>query len=233
MRLNREFYDGFATQFADSRSALQPGIARALGALGPFDSLIDVGCGDGRVGRALVEGLLERPPARYLGVDFSSRLAERFKAGARWPARYGVAVVDLTAPDWSRGLGRFDAAVCFSVLHHIPGDGRRARLLRQIRALLNPGGRCAVSVWQVTHVDRLRRKIVDWSEAGLRGPDVDPGDYLIDWQRGGRGLRYVHELGESEMMAVCRRAGFNIGQMYRSDGATGDMGLYAILETKG
>jgi hypothetical protein len=34
LRLNREFYDTVATDFADSRRRLQPGIIRALDGLG-------------------------------------------------------------------------------------------------------------------------------------------------------------------------------------------------------
>ena len=142
---------------------------------------------------------------------------------------------DLAAPGWPARLADrpFDAAVCFSVIHHIPGARRRLRLLREIRSLLGPGGRCAISVWQFLHAPRLRRKIVPWREIGVRSGDVDDGDYLIDWRRGGRGLRYVHHFDEAELVDACRRAGFDVIETYRSDGhasGSGDLGLYILLE---
>ena len=231
LRLNRDFYDAFAAEFADSRSALQSGIVRALRSLGEFHSLLDVGCGDGRVGRALASGVVPHRVGRYLGVDFSARLLEQ---AASLPDRFDLVARDLSAPGWARGIGSapFDAAVCFSALHHIPGPRRRLRLLRDIRTLLKPGARCAVSVWQFLHAPRLRRKIVPWSEAGLWPRDVDPGDYLLDWRRGGRGLRYVHHFDEAELVKLCRRAGFDVLETFRSDGRTpdGELGLYTLVK---
>ncbi len=238
LRLNRDFYDTFAAEFADSRGALQPGMIRALRSLGQFDSLVDIGCGDGRVGRALAAGIVEHVVQRYVGVDFSARLLEHAaRSQAKLPAHVDWVWRDLTRPEWAKRIDflsdPFDAAVCFSLLHHIPGPRRRLRLLREVRSLLRPGARCAVSAWQFLHVPRLRRKIAGWPEVGLAAGAVDEGDYLVDWRRGGRGLRYVHNFDEAELIDVCRRAGFNVLDAYRSDGhaSGGDgMGLYIVLE---
>lgn len=230
LRLNRDFYDTFADEFADSRTALQPGIVRALQSLGAFDSLLDVGCGDGRVGRALASGLVDRQVTRYLGLDYSSELIGRFAVDLKWPGRFEIMACDLAVPGWAGGLGKFDAAVCLSALHHIPGRRRRLRLLREMRSLLKLHARCAISVWQFLQVPRLRRKVVAWPEAGLSSVDVDDGDYLVDWQRGGHGLRYVHQFDEAELIGLCRRAGFRAIDTYRSDGETDDLGLYILVE---
>jgi len=229
LRLNRRFYDTFASEFSDSRSTLQPGIVEALNHLRPFDSLLDVGCGDGRVGRTVQDSI-----QRYVGVDYSANLLAQSNQPTGQPTNLAFLIADLSSSNWVREVtARFDAAVCFSTLHHIPGARRRRRVLREIRSLLRPHGRCAVSVWQFLHVPRLRRKIVSWIEIGLSDDEVDAGDYLLDWQRGGRGLRYVHHFDEAELIALCERAGFNVIDTYRSDGhasGSGDMGLYVILQ---
>lgn len=233
--LNRAFYDAFAADFADSRSTLQSGMLRALEAIGEARSIVDIGCGDGRVGRALAAGRGSNRVRRYVGVDFSAGLLARSASpDVKLPPGFDFVRCDLGAPGWPRSsalLARpFEAAVCFSTLHHIPGPRRRLRLLRDVRSLLAPDARCVVSVWQFLHVPRLRRKIAAWSEAGLRAEDVDAGDYLLDWRRGGRGLRYVHHFSETELAELCVRAGFEVVTTYRSDGQTGDMGLYALLK---
>jgi len=79
------------------------------------------------------------------------------------------------------------------------------------------------------HVPRLAKKVRPWSEIGLQRGDVDSGDLLVDWKRGGSGLRYVHHFDEGELRAIAASAGLTPTKSWRSDGATGDMGLYMIF----
>ncbi len=220
LRINARFYQQFGAEFAASRSALQPGMLRALPALTGCAAVLDVGCGNGRFGGALPA------PVRYVGVDSSAALL----GCAAQRAHASFLQLDLMDPAWVlRVRRRFPAIVCFAVLHHVPGARRRLRLLRQLHGLLQPGGVCVLSVWQFAHVPRLRRKICDWQQAGITAAQVDAQDYLLDWQRGGSGLRYAHQFSLAELAQLCARAGFEVRQTYRSDGATGDMGLYVIL----
>lgn len=220
LRINARFYQQFGAEFAASRSALQPGMLRALPALTGCAAVLDVGCGNGRFGGALPA------PVRYVGVDSSAALL----GCAAQRAHASFLQLDLMDPAWVlRVRRRFPAIVCFAVLHHVPGARRRLRLLRQLHGLLQPGGVCVLSVWQFAHVPRLRRKICDWQQAGVTAAQVDAQDYLLDWQRGGSGLRYAHQFSLAELAQLCARAGFEVRQTYRSDGATGDMGLYVIL----
>ena len=221
LRINARFYQQFGAEFAASRSALQPGMLRALPALTGCAAVLDVGCGNGRFGGALPA------PVRYVGVDSSAALL----GCAAQRAHASFLQLDLMDPAWVlRVRRRFPAIVCFAVLHHVPGVRRRLRLLRQLHGLLQPGGVCVLSVWQFAHVPRLRRKICDWQQAGVTAAQVDAQDYLLDWQRGGSGLRYAHQFSLAELAQLCARAGFEVRQTYRSDGATGDMGLYVILQ---
>ena len=220
LRINACFYQQFGAEFAASRSALQPGMLRALPALAGCAAVLDVGCGNGRFGGVLPA------PLRYVGVDSSAALL----GCAAQRAHASFLQLDLMDPAWVlRVPRRFPAIVCFAVLHHVPGVRRRLRLLRQLHGLLQPGGVCVLSVWQFVHVPRLRRKICDWQQAGITAAQVEAQDYLLDWQRGGSGLRYAHQFSLAELAQLCARAGFEVRHTYRSDGATGDMGLYVIL----
>jgi redox-sensitive bicupin YhaK (pirin superfamily) len=59
---------------------------------------------------------------------------------------------------------------------------------------------------------------------------VDENDYLLDWRRGGEGLRYVHHFDEAELNAMATASGFQVREMFRSDGENGQLGLYQIWE---
>jgi SAM-dependent methyltransferase len=107
LRLNRGFYDRFAREFAESRSRLSPGVRRAVGLLADRRSLLDVGCGDGRIGRALASGSIPNRVERYLGVDFSRELLAIAAArGDELPAGFEVAHADFSEPAWARHLVR-------------------------------------------------------------------------------------------------------------------------------
>ena len=225
--LNREFYTRFATEFADSRSRLNDGILEVFRAWGSVDSLLDLGCGDARVGHAWVDGALGIPwiegRSRYLGVDNAGALLDVHAP----PALEGWAVrpVELVpAPDLDGE--RFSHVVSFSVLHHVPGEAARLAFVRALRAALAPGGHWAVSVWQVLDRPRFRSRIVPWSEIGLDPDAVDPRDVIIDWKRGGRGLRYVHDFERAELVSLCEDNGLKVDSVGWSDGRSGDLGLY-------
>lgn len=223
LRLNREFYEGLAEPFARSREEPQPGFYRLLEALPrPAVRVLDVGCGEGRFGRFLSE---HQALAEYTGVDFSTALLHRAEEGVdgRFVQR------DLSRPDCLEGLGDYEVVACLAALQHIPGRANRARLLRQMKERLVAGGRIFLSTWQFLDSPRQRRKVVGWEAVGLDAAAVEPGDYLLSWQRGGAGLRYVCFIDAGETAALAQESGLQILEQFRSDGREGDLNLYTVL----
>jgi SAM-dependent methyltransferase len=237
MGINRRFYNAFASPWSTSRVSIHQGIVRAFEAMHPVGRLLDLGCGDGRVGLWAVENKESNGLVSYTGTDFSAALlGPNLSARSAAPPELSFFCVDMTSPRWSQHLNtdcaRFDSAVCFSALHHIPGPRRRLGVLRTLRDLLQPDARCAISVWQLSHVPRLQKKIRAWSDVGIDDCCVEDNDLLVDWKMGGAGLRYVHEFSEQELRHLCYQAGFKTQMSFRSDGQTGDMGLYLILQAR-
>lgn len=222
--LDRRFYEQVGPAFSRSRARLNPGIVRGLRGLGSCGTLLDVGCGDGRVGLAWRAGELPiawAEGSRYVGVDRSAAL---LGARAPWPEGLVAVRADLGVDPWPEGP--FDVVCCLAVLHHVPGRAARRALLERIAGSLGPGGSWLISVWQVLHQDRFRRRLVPWSEVGIDPGTVDPGDVLLDWRLGRRAIRYVHHYDAAELAADCAAAGLGEGDAFRSDGRTGDLGLY-------
>ena len=99
----------------------------------------------------------------------------------------------------------WDGALCFAVLHHIPGTDLRQRICASIGGLLGKQKKLYLSVWQVRNSPRLMQRILPWSQAGLNEDDLDAGDVLMDWRAGTegddslQGLRYVHIFTENEL----------------------------------
>lgn len=233
--LNHQFYQTFAGDFAATRQRLQPGVMRLVPELVKEPALIDIGCGSGELARQLAKiGFI----GQYTGVDFSERLLEIARSrlaepGIDGPAgRFDFQQVDLAEPGWSVGLqaNGYAAATAFAVLHHLPGESLRLRVLADLHGLLAPGGRLHFSVWQFMRSPRLAGRILPWEEAGLAAEDVDEGDALLDWRAGGHGIRYAHQFGEQELVRLASMGGFQVEMVYYSDGKQGDLGLYQVWQ---
>lgn len=237
LALNRAFYTTFVRPFAASRPVSDPALTCILPHIPQRARVLDVGCGNGRLAILLDQ---ERPEATYLGVDAVEALIEL--ARARTAGLVNVSaefcVADVARPDWSRlcraPMGRpslaFDTAVALAVLHHIPGFDLRLSVLREIATLLVPGGRLILSTWQFLDSSRMRRKIVDWDELAIPQEALEPGDYLLDWKRGGQGLRYCHLVDVAEVERLAARSGFRVRRTFRAGGREGNLSLVAVLD---
>jgi SAM-dependent methyltransferase len=236
LSLNRQFYSDFGALFSDTRRRNQPGVLRILDSLKGNERILDLGCGNGELARALAgRGHF----GAYLGLDFSlSLLAEAKSPPSSFPAIFAEA--DLTT-DWEtvvenelakRGpgdeIGQFELITSFATLHHIPSLELRTRFIKKVGAFLLPQGCFIHSNWQFLNSPRLRERVQTWSEVGLTESDVDPGDYLLDWRAGGRGLRYVHHFSEAELAEMAAGSGFHILETFYSDGKEGNLAIYQI-----
>jgi SAM-dependent methyltransferase len=225
--LNRRFYQKFAQQFSKTRQRLQPGVQKILLTIPTDTSILDLGCGNGELARVLGRRGHDGP---YVGLDFSEALLSQARRidTRKMPAHFVLA--DLSAPSWEASLpiSSFDLALAFAVLHHIPGKDLRRQILMKVHNLLQSQGRLIHSEWQFLNSPRLVARIPPWEIAGLSVDEVDPGDYLMDWRRGGLGFRYVHSFSQDELVGLAKETGFEIVDSFSSDGETGNLGLYQI-----
>jgi SAM-dependent methyltransferase len=169
-----------------------------------------------------------------VGVDASPELidAARIQANRLSHTDAVFRVLDVTQGGWTQELPcrLFDCAVALAVLHHVPGFDLRARVLRGIGSLLKTTGYVIISTWRFLAHERLRRKIVDWDELGIDEDELDRGDYLLDWRRGGRGLRFCHLVDEEEVEQLAAASGFAVRETFRAGGREGDLSLFAVLD---
>jgi len=231
LKLNHQFYQTMALQFSATRRRVQPGIQRILQRIPSEARILDLGCGNGELARAIQQ---QGRYASYVGLDFSAELLAEAQKRAAGPDTTFIQA-DLSQPNWEQRIYQaniispgtpFDIIFAFAVLHHLPGKGLHTQVLSSVRRLLSPQGVFYHSVWQFLSSPRLRARIQPWEKINLRPEEVDPGDYLLDWRHGGAALRYVHHFSLNELETLAQETGFRIEETFFSDGENGKLGLY-------
>ncbi len=228
--INSQFYQNFGVEFSATRARIQPGVGMIINRLEGHEHILDLGCGNGVLARRLA---ILGHRGSYTGLDFSLPL---LTAADQQQNIYPVNFIqaDLTSTNWDTALpaDKYHMVFSFAALHHIPSEQLRIQIIMKIGRLLKVEGKFIHSNWQFLNSPRLKDRIQPWQEAGLKAQDVDPGDYLLDWKRGGHGLRYVHHFDEEELSRLAEAAGFNICETFHSDGQGGRLGLYQIWNKK-
>jgi SAM-dependent methyltransferase len=95
------------------------------------DDVLEVGPGFGPA----TEVLAARD-SRTTAIEIDPALAARLRE--RLPASVEIVDGDATAMPFDDG--RFSAAVCFTMLHHVPSEDAQDRLFAEVRRVLRPGG---------------------------------------------------------------------------------------------
>jgi SAM-dependent methyltransferase len=224
--INREFYRVTAESFDETRRRAWPGWERLLPFL-PRTPLaaLDIGCGNGRFGVFLAEKL--GSAIRYHGIDNNAALLEHARnATVGFDAQFEERDIVENPPN----AGMYDLVVLFGVLHHVPGTDRRRAFMRSAADRVAPGGVLAFACWRFYEYERFRQRIVPWPPDLT--PNVEAGDYLLDWRRGELvtpALRYCHYVDDVEHDALVAATGMTEIATYRADGEGGEANRYSVL----
>lgn len=223
-QINRDFYCATAAEFDATRQAAWRGWERLLAVIDiPVESALDLGCGNGRF--ALFLAGRQGQPFRYIGVDSSADLLAQAQ---RQLAVYADVDLMLIEADIVLGqLPRHSAQLVtlFGLIHHVPGFARRRELLASAADCVKPGGYMALAAWRFYEQERFRRRIVAWDD----DITVERHDYMLDWRRGPRALRYCHYVDDEEHEKLIAASGLAVIADYREDGAAGDLNRYTIF----
>ena len=226
--LNQAFYSRFANEFSETRSSAQTRLNRIVKYVPDGATVLEIGCGNGRLAERLDR---EARPLTYVGVDAAREMIEisnARRAGLSF-VRAEFRVADITEPGWNRELPHapFDIVVALAVLHHIPSSELRGQVLRDVHAVLAPGGTFVLTNWQFLNNDRMRKKIEEWGTVGIDERELEMGDALLRWKRGGTAYRYCHWLSKTEVEELAAQSGFQVVRQFFADA---DLNLYSVLK---
>ena len=86
------------------------------------------------------------------------------------------------------------------------------------------------AAWRFAEYERFTKRFTDppapLADLALA---LEPNDYILDWRRGERALRYCHYVDDAEHDALVEATRLKELERYRADGSDGRMNCYSIL----
>lgn len=143
----RDTYDRIAVDFSKSAVTPWPFTKRILDQLPVSASILDLGCGNGRLLNHT------RTDLDYLGVDFSETILAQAR---KLHPKSKFLTAQLTNPDSLASLSTYDAVFSIGLIHHFPNKIDHIRHLKAIYDHLKPGGIAVVSFWHLWRFNKLR-----------------------------------------------------------------------------
>ena len=211
--ISRTGYEDIGKSFDVTRKKYSwPEIDEFSGKISASDSVIDIGCGNGRLFSRLPKGV------KYLGVDASHSLIEAAKqnfSNAEFKVGDGA-----NMPDVASNL--FDWAISLAVWHHFAGSDNQIKFLNEVARVVKPNGRVIISVWDVLGNKNLRWRVFKsrllcifllrfylWNDIVF--PWRDSSGKII-------GLRYYHIFSPKNIRRLFARSNLKLVSISKSGG---------------
>ena len=223
--INRAFYAKTARAFDATRKRAWRGWILALANTDtPICSVLDIGCGNGR----FAQFLAQRQPSAfdYTGIDNNQVLLCLARARLAKLEQARVQLIERDLVEDELPVIQAQLVALFGVLHHVAGYRQRRELLARCAELVAPGGLLIFAAWRFFEEERLRARILPWDSA----LPVEKNDYLLDWRRGERALRYCHYVDDAEHAELVAATGLSVQADFRADGASGTLNRYSVLK---
>lgn len=203
-------YNEIAEDFHETRKKyLWPELLNLTKDVKDGDSVLDVGCGNGRLIKAF-----EGKKVKYVGVDASEKLIELARNEV---AGYEFLVANILE------LGKipqvnFDYVFSIAVLHHLPGEKLRVDALRQLKNKIKNDGKIILTVWNFWPKKKFRKLILKFFLLKLIGKNkMDFGDIVFNWQGAEGKKRYYHAFRERELRKIVKKAELKIEKIYKDE----------------
>ncbi len=197
----KDDYNRIAVKFSNTRTNLSNDIVYLRKFVQPQNKILDFGCGNGRL-----SGLFTDKSIQYTGVDFSSNLIKI--AQKQYPKGRFILINNfkLPFPD-----NYFDAVYCLSVLHHIPSQPYRLKLLEEFKRILKSRGKLVLTVWNLINEPSVKWQIIKNAIIKIFGlTKLDFKDFFRSFGDGKQTVRrYLHYFTRAELAKLFIQTGFN------------------------
>lgn len=197
----RESFDLIAEDFSATREKLWEDLKFLFDYLKKGDKVLDLGCGNGRF-----YPWFQEKGIAYVGVDFSSSLIEIAKK--KFPKGKFYLGNALKLPFKNN---EFDALFAIALLHHIPSNELRLKVLLEAKRVLKKNGLLVLTVWNLWQKKYFKYIFSEFKRKILGKSKLDFKDCYIPWSKGEVKIqRYCHAFTLRELKKLIIKSGFEL-----------------------
>lgn len=205
LKKTKQDYCKISKEFSSSRQYLWPEILEYLNTVKDGETVLDFGCGNGRLAEFFKNRKVE-----YAGIDFCGEFIKMAKA--KYSAFKNIEFIEGDVLNSGLSSGSYDKIFSIAVLHHIPSSELRLQFFKETKRLLKKNGIAVITVWNLYQIQYLWQlvKFNIFKVFGKRSMDFN--DVLIPWKEGQKEpvLRYIHSFRRKELISLARRAGLKV-----------------------
>ena len=200
--MNEKSYESIAQAFDMSRQHPWRELGRYANDIREGDRILDLGCGNGRLLKALPNVNYE-----YVGIDANDFLISQSKAA--FPNRL---FRKERLEDVELGSESYDRIFCIATFHHLVTREDRLRLLQKCHTALKTGGVLILAAWNLWQWKYMRYL---FSQVGYK---ISWNDFFVPWRLpSGTVWRYYHGFTARELSSLFREAGFTHIEMEQEE----------------
>jgi tRNA (uracil-5-)-methyltransferase TRM9 len=194
----KENYNLIAKEFSATRREIWEELNFLFEDLKEGEKVLDLGCGNGRWYKIFREKKVD-----YFGIDNSKKLIEIAKENFSEAKFFVGDALNLPFQD-----NFFDKVYSIALLHHIPSEDFRIKVLKEAKRVLKPGGILILTCWKI-HQLREILALLKYTFLKLIGKSkLDFKDIFLSW--GKKTLRYYHCFSKRELENLVKKVGFEI-----------------------
>jgi len=205
-------YEDIASEFNETRKKyLWPELVKLAERVKDGDSVLDVGCGNGRLRQAFIDKAIN-----YLGIDNSESLIKFAEENQESRIKNQEFLLGDVLELDKLEIGKFDYIFCIAVLNHIPGKELQIKALEQMKNKLAMDGKIIITNWNLWCKTKYLKIILKLVLLKMIGKNrMDFGDIVFNWKRGEHSQRYYHAFTKCELKKLAKKAGFKIERLYK------------------
>ena len=188
----KDVYNKVATPFVASRARDWNEFEIIAPHIDSNIKLLDAGCAHGRLVPTFLKHNLKKE--NYVGIDISENLIE--KAKQMFPDMH-FDVGDVCNLPYEKGI--FDIAISSAVLHHIPSQELRTKMIQELVRVTKPNGKIILLVWNAFYFPHLWKNIfLSYFKSFISLGTKESGDMYLPFF-GKENRRYVHAFTKNSL----------------------------------